>query len=51
MPASAIAHLPKVLFSPKLSGMGERQRGMATLVRLRLHRAIWMLRQAAGGDI
>ncbi len=51
MPPSAFVHLPKVLTSPKLNGTGERLRGAATLLRLRLLRAGWMLRQAAGGDI
>ncbi len=48
MPVSAIAHLPKVLFSSKLNGMPERVRAVATLIRLRLLRMVWMLRQAAG---
>lgn len=48
MPASAIAHLPKVLFSTRLNGADERLRAMATLIRLRLLRMVWMLRQAAG---
>jgi len=48
MPASAVAHLPKLLFSPKLDGFGERLRGAGTLIRLRLLRMVWMLRQAAG---
>ena len=51
MPFSAIAHLPKLLFSPKLGSAGERLRGAWTLVRLRLLRARWMLRQAVGGGI
>ena len=50
MPVSALVHLPKVLTSPRLSG-GERLRGAATLIRMRLLRMIWMLRQAAGGTI
>jgi len=51
MPVSALAHLPKLLFSPKLDGVGERLRGAVTLFRLRFLRMFWMLRQAAGGDI
>ncbi len=51
MPLSACAHLPKLLFSPKLDTWGERMRGIATLFRLRFLRMIWMLRQAAGLDI
>lgn len=48
MPLSALAHLPKVLASPRLHGGGERARAAATLIRLRLLRMMWMLRQAAG---
>jgi GT2 family glycosyltransferase len=48
MPVSAVAHLPKVLFSTKLNGGGERLRAAATLIRLRLLRMTWMLRQAMG---
>lgn len=51
MPASAVVHLPKILASPDLSGAGERWRAMVTLVRLRLTRMGWMLRQLAGGDV
>ena len=51
MPASALVHLPKLLFSPRLTGAGERLRGALTLIRLRLLRMVWMLRQAAGGRI
>lgn len=50
MPASAVAHLPRVLRHPGLSG-AERAHAAATLARLRLRRAAWMLRQAAGGRI
>lgn len=49
MPASALVHLPRLLLSPRLSGPGERLRGAATLLRLRLWRMVWMLRQALGG--
>jgi GT2 family glycosyltransferase len=51
MPLSALAHLPKVILSPRLSGPGEKLRGAATLIRLRLARMVWMLRQASGGSI
>ena len=51
MPLSALVHLPKILLSPKLDGFGERLRGITTLIRLRLQRMIWMLRQAMGGTI
>ncbi len=43
--ASAGAHLPKVLFSPKLSSAGERLAGALTLIRLRFLRGVWMMRQ------
>lgn len=48
MPISAVAHLPKVLFSTKLNGWGERWRGTVTLIRLRMVRMVWMLRQTMG---
>lgn len=48
MPLSALAHLPKVLLSSRLSGRAERLRGGATLVRLRCTRMGWMLAQLAG---
>lgn len=48
MAGSIPVHLPKVLFSTRLAGTGERLRGAATLVRLRLLRSFWMMRQAAG---
>ncbi|OYX42429.1 MAG: glycosyltransferase [Rhodobacterales bacterium 32-67-9] len=51
MAASAPVHVPKLVLSPKLGGMGERLRGAATLIRLRLLRSAWMLRQALGGSI
>lgn len=51
MPLSVLAHLPKVLASPKLDGAGERWRTVVALARLRLLRMSWMLRQAAGGAI
>lgn len=51
MPLSALAHLPRVLTSPRLAGPGERMRAAGTLFRLRLQRMVWMLRQAAGGRI
>lgn len=49
MPVSALAHLPKVVTSPRLSGAGERMQGAAALFRLRLCRMVWMLRQAITG--
>jgi len=48
MPVSAVVHLPKVLFSAKLNSPGERLRACATLIRLRLLRMLWMLRQGLG---
>lgn len=51
MPASALVHLPKLLLSPRLDTGGERLRGAATLIRLRLLRMVWMLKQAAGLQI
>lgn len=49
MPASAVAHAPKLLFSPRLASGSERLRGLGTLFRLRFLRCGWMLRQAATG--
>jgi GT2 family glycosyltransferase len=48
MAPSALLHAPQVLGHPGLSG-AERWRGMGTLMRLRLARGAWMLRQAATG--
>lgn len=51
MPASILAHLPKVLTSPALSGPRDRWRAALTLTRLRLTRMVWMVRQAMGLEI
>lgn len=51
MPLSALVHLPKVLASPKLNGLGEKLRAGSTLFRLRVTRMGWMLRQVMGGSI
>lgn len=51
MPVSALAHLPKTLFSPKLATLSERLAASATLLRLRGLRMTWMLRQAMGLSI
>jgi GT2 family glycosyltransferase len=51
MPISALAHLPKALFSPKLASPPERIAAAATLMRLRFVRMGWMLRQALGHSI
>jgi GT2 family glycosyltransferase len=48
MPLSILAHLPRVLRSRRLTGPAERLAAAAMLARLRLTRAVWMLRQAAG---
>lgn len=51
MPFSALVHIPKVLASDKLTSTGETLRAIATLIRLRCMRMIWMLWQAAGRAI
>ena len=51
MPISALVHIPKILASDKLTSPGETVRAIATLVRLRCTRMVWMLQQAAGGTI
>ncbi|EBA14566.1 hypothetical protein RSK20926_01187 [Roseobacter sp. SK209-2-6] len=50
MPLSALAHAPRILSFPGLSH-ADRLRGLATLLRLRCTRAVWMLRQVMGGEI
>lgn len=47
MPVSALVHGLKIMRSQKLNNPGERVGAFLTLVRLRLLRAAWMLRQAA----
>ena len=42
---SGLAHIPQVMAHPDLSAQ-EKRRGVATLLRLRLARAGWMLKQA-----
>ncbi|MCB2136844.1 MAG: glycosyltransferase [Rhodobacteraceae bacterium] len=51
MALSSLPHLPRLLFSPRLDTLGERLRGAAVLIRLRLLRSYWMLRQAFGFGI
>lgn len=51
MPLSAVAHVPRVLTSPRLSGAGERWRAVGTLFRLRVVRMVWMLQQSFGVQI
>jgi GT2 family glycosyltransferase len=45
MPLSILAHTPKVLTSPRLSGPRDRRSALGTLTRIRLQRALWMLGQ------
>lgn len=51
LPVLALAHLPRIATSARLKGPGERLRGASMLIRLRLQRMVWMLRQATGGEI
>ena len=51
MPLSALVHLPRLLTSSRLSSPGERLRGIATLIHLRVVRMVWMLWQAVGRRI
>jgi glycosyltransferase involved in cell wall biosynthesis len=51
MPASIVAHVPRVLASPALKGAGERWRATTTMAQLRVLRMAWMLRQAIGQEI
>lgn len=51
MPVSVVAHMPRVLRDPALRDRSERMRCLATLTRLRLTRAGWMLRQALGSGV
>lgn len=51
MPFTAVVHLPLVLRSPALSGVGEQINTVSTLVRLRGLRGFWMLKQALGWSL
>ena len=51
MPASIFAHAPRIWQSRALNGQGERMAALGTLARLRLQRAVWMVRQALGAAI
>ena len=51
MPASAVAHVPRVLSSDRIDGAGERFRAVLTLFRLRLARMWWMLLLMLGRDV
>ena len=48
MPASVVAHAPRVLRHPALN-MVEKSRALVTLLRLRMMRMVWMLGQAVTG--
>jgi hypothetical protein len=48
MPLSILAHTPRVLRHPDLTG-SDRLRALGTLARLRLLRMVWMLGQALRG--
>lgn len=50
MPLSGLVHAPRIAAHPGLS-MGERLGGIATLMRLRARRGLWMLAQAGGRAI
>lgn len=47
---SILAHTPRVLRDSRLT-TGEKMSALGTLVRQRLTRMVWMLRQAVGGQI
>lgn len=49
MPASAVVHVPRILTHPALSP-GEKWRAAKTLMRLRLARMVWMVRQILTGE-
>lgn len=51
MPFSILRHAPRLFRSPALETPRERWAGLRTLVRLRLLRMIWMLRQSVGMDV
>lgn len=51
MPVSAFYHAPRILFSRKLAGPGERAAGVLTLFRIRLARAWWMLLLGLGRSV
>lgn len=48
MPLSIFAHLPNLVVSKELGSFGERCRAAGVLVRLRLCRMAWMLKQVFG---
>lgn len=51
MPLSVLVHVPKILRSSKLNGPREYLGAIATLVRIRLLRMVWMLMQVSGARI
>lgn len=51
MPLSVLAHAPRVLMSQELRDWKEKTLALTTLTRLRVLRAVWMLKQAFGGSI
>lgn len=51
MPVSVWAHLPRVLNHPDLRGFTERRAALQTLLKLRLQRMVWMLKQALVGRL
>jgi hypothetical protein len=50
MPASIVAHAPRVLSAPGLTAT-ERARALSTLARQRLTRMRWMTLQVLGREI
>ncbi|TPE59826.1 glycosyltransferase [Sandaracinobacter neustonicus] len=53
MAVSGVAHAPMMLFSRRVTGLGNRARGLRLLLQLRWHRALDMLelsRKARAGD-
>lgn len=51
MPLTILTHAPKILSHPGLNDAQERWAALVMLIRLRLLRTGWMLKQAAGGSI
>ncbi len=49
--ASGVLHQPRLWRNGDLNGPGERLRGSVTLLRLRLLRSVWMIRQSLGYPI
>lgn len=51
MPLTVLVHAPAVLRAPRLAGMAERGRALATLGAIRMRRCFWMLAQACGREV